>query len=150
MTDLGPTIEFEIPGVAVGKSAPKFSRKSGRTYYPKKTTEWLAFVRDLAARVAPPEPWTCPVEVTIVVFRRPPESWSNKDRIAAITGEIYPTSRPDCDNYSKGICDGMEKGRIFRNDAQVVDLHVLKVYSDQEFTRVTVRAIGSAATQISL
>lgn len=143
-------IEFEIPGVAVGKSAPKFNRKSGRTYYPKKTKEWLAFVRDLARRVAPPEPWACAVEVTITVHRRPPESWDNQPKIDAMAGRIHPTSRPDCDNYSKGICDGLEKAGIFRDDAQVVDLHVLKVYSDQDFTTVRIRPLGSTATQPSL
>jgi len=139
-------IEFTIPGVAVGKASPRVGKHG--TYYPKATKEWLHFVRDLASRVAPPEPWTCPVELDIMVSIEPPASWSSLKRNLALAGSIRPTSRPDVDNYAKGVSDGCN-GVIWVDDAQVVELHVSKTFRSTAETHVTVRPIGSTSTQMT-
>ena len=44
-----------------------------------------------------------PIGVRIFVMLPVPKSWSKKDRDAALSGIIKPTSRPDWDNYAKAI-----------------------------------------------
>ena len=43
----------------------------------------------------------------------------------------YKTTRPDCDNYVKEIKDIMTDLKFWNDDAQVVDLRVIKRYSEK-------------------
>lgn len=43
-------------------------------------------------------------------------------------GELRPTTKPDVDNYVKGVKDGLNKV-IWQDDSQVVNLTVRKFYS---------------------
>lgn len=43
----------------------------------------------------------------------------------------YKTTRPDCDNYVKEIKDVMTDLKFWNDDAQVVDLRVVKRYSEK-------------------
>lgn len=43
----------------------------------------------------------------------------------------YKTTRPDCDNYVKEIKDVMTDLKFWNDDAQVVDLRVIKRYSEK-------------------
>jgi len=51
-------------------------------------------------------------------------------------------TRPDCDNLSKLILDGMTKARYWHDDAQVADLHIKKFTSDTPGAYVFVARIG--------
>ena len=92
-------------------------------------------------------PRTVPIKVEIWCFtRRPNKHFINKirapDRLQALEGEFATlgTKRPDADNFAKFYLDGMT-GLIFCDDAQVVDLHVVKLF-DNEGTcegRMTIR-----------
>lgn len=43
----------------------------------------------------------------------------------------YKTTRPDCDNYVKEIKDCMTEVGFWEDDAQVVDLHVIKRFAEK-------------------
>jgi Holliday junction resolvase RusA-like endonuclease len=45
-----------------------------------------------------------------------------------LSGLEKPCKKPDIDNIAKTFLDGMN-GVIFKDDTQVIDLHVKKVYS---------------------
>lgn len=70
------------------------------------------------------------LEVHVTAWVAVPTSWSDVKRSKAINGEIRPISRPDSDNYAKAALDGMN-GVVFKDDSQVVDLHVSKRYSEE-------------------
>ncbi|WP_419958273.1 RusA family crossover junction endodeoxyribonuclease [Psychrobacillus psychrotolerans] len=54
---------------------------------------------------------------------------STKPKQALIEkGELRPTTKPDIDNYVKGVRDGLNKV-IWQDDSQVVNLTVRKFYS---------------------
>ena len=78
-----------------------------------------------------------PVALLVHAFLRIPESWSRRDREAALAGAIRGTSRPDWDNYAK-ITDALN-GIVWKDDSQVVDGRVLKYYSDSPALRIEVR-----------
>ena len=50
-----------------------------------------------------------------------PASWSKRKKIDAISGRIFPTSRPDLDNVLKHVLDVMN-GWWFGDDRQIVGL----------------------------
>jgi Holliday junction resolvase RusA-like endonuclease len=66
-----------------------------------------------------------------------PESWSKRDKAAALDGTIRPTGRPDWDNYGK-ITDALN-GICWKDDSQVVDGRVIKLYSDAPALRIEIR-----------
>ena len=43
----------------------------------------------------------------------------------------YKTTRPDCDNYVKELKDAMTDAGFWLDDAQVVDLRVVKTYAEK-------------------
>lgn len=58
-----------------------------------------------------------------------------------IDGLISPTKKPDMDNVVKIVLDALN-GFAWHDDAQVVDLSVMKVYTDQEpFVRVELMSL---------
>ena len=42
----------------------------------------------------------------------------------------YKTTRPDADGYLKEFLDAMQEAGFFEDDAQVVDLHIVKTYAE--------------------
>jgi len=71
-----------------------------------------------------------PVGLLVRAFKSIPQSWSKKDKLAALRGEIFPLTKPDHDNYIKIVSDAFN-GLIYRDDALVMDSHQIKRYSDQ-------------------
>ena len=70
-----------------------------------------------------------------------PKSASKKARAAMIEGLISPTKKPDMDNVVKIVLDALN-GFAWHDDAQVVDLSVSKIYTDQEpFVRVELASL---------
>lgn len=54
-----------------------------------------------------------------------------------LQGKILPTKKPDCDNIAKIICDALN-GVAYKDDKQIVQLLVSKVYSVEPFVLVTI------------
>lgn len=126
----------------IGEFATVFTDKKTRDY---ENQLKAAGIKAMAGR----EPLDEPVSVVVHAFMPVPDSWSAKKRAAALAGEIMPTSAPDIDNISKMV-DGLNhypprhKGDrekrpiIWRNDAQIISMQAMKVYSDQPRLEITV------------
>ena len=52
-----------------------------------------------------------------------------------------PAKKPDADNILKAVCDALN-GFAWKDDAQVIEAHVRKVYGLTEGVTVTVRQYG--------
>ena len=79
-----------------------------------------------------------PVSMTIFALWPWPKSWSEKKR--RIQGAHYKTSKPDADNVAKLVSDSLN-GIVFNDDAQVVDLRVIKQYGLNAQTRVVIETL---------
>lgn len=128
--------DFEIEGKPVGKGRPRFKRMGNfvQTYTPEKTAEYEKLVR-MKFQNAGGAIIDKPVRVGITAFFAPPKSTKKRDRIEMLANLILPTKKPDCDNIAKIILDALNK-IAYKDDAQVVDLSVKKIYS--EFAKVSV------------
>lgn len=123
-------IQFVVPGTPVGKGRPKFARRGNfvSTYTPEKTASYENLVKVTAqAAMRGIPPFEGAVAVGIHLFVTPPASWSQKKQREALSGGIYPTSKPDLDNCLKGIMDACNE-IVFKDDKQVVDVVVSKRY----------------------
>jgi len=75
-------------------------------------------------------PFDCHLALHMVVYVPVPESWSDRKKERAYKGGIKPTTRPDIDNYTKILMDGMN-GIVYRDDSLITDMVVAKRYSQK-------------------
>jgi Holliday junction resolvase RusA-like endonuclease len=95
-----------------------------------------------ARRSKPPDMLIGPLTVQIDIFKTPPKAISNvkKNQTALQNEMLRPTTKPDVDNYAKGVKDACN-GIVWKDDSQVVELFVRKFYSLNPRVVVKVREI---------
>lgn len=124
-------VQFHIDAEPVPKGRPKFSKVGGfmRAYTPKKTSDYENIVRETAQQAMGS---TGPLETALGAYlyiRLPiPKSHSKKRKLACLSGQEKPIKKPDIDNLAKSVLDGLN-GVVWKDDSQIVSLHVTKVYS---------------------
>ena len=127
---------FEVPGLPIAKSRPRFNRKTGRTWTPGKTTRYENLV-SLAYKEVYPDviPAGEPIRLTVIAYFPPPKATSKKRLALMLANLIHHVKRPDADNILKSVQDGLNKV-AFMDDSQIWSLCVEKRYS--EYPRVEV------------
>lgn len=138
-------VEIVMHGDPNGKGRAKFSGRIvngkvvGRAYTPEKTRNFeenLAWAAQVAMAGRPL--YDGPLEVEVWAHMAIPASKPKKWIGAALFGLIFPTKKPDVDNFAKSALDSCNKV-VFVDDAQVVDLHVYKRFSAQPRLEVKIR-----------
>jgi Holliday junction resolvase RusA-like endonuclease len=128
---------FSVEGDPVGKQRPRFT-KTGRTYTPKKTTDYESQIKAQAlSAMGPSEPLETPVAVYIYINHAIPASYSKKRKEACLNCLERP-KKPDLDNVAKAYLDAMN-GIVYKDDVQVVSLHVTKRYDTIASVHVCVK-----------
>jgi len=84
------------------------------------------------------QPTSQPVAVLVHAFMPIAKSWPDRDKINARNGAKLHTGTPDADNLGKLVGDALNE-IVWNDDAQIVDLRVIKRYSDTPALRVEVR-----------
>jgi len=132
-------VQFTIPGKIQAKERPRFGKK-GKVYTPRKSlafeesVQWCFKKECKDCRVAL---YRGPLSVLMTIWREVPTHWPKWKKKQAIEGTIRPTSRPDLDNYVKGILDGLN-GIAYHDDSQVTYLMVTKEYGLRAEANVTI------------
>ena len=135
---------FSIPGAPQGKARPKVVRQGAfsRAYTPEKTVNYEALVK-LSYQQAAGGLFLgagVPVRVRIDAYYDTPKSESKKKLRNMLAGLLFPTKKPDWDNIGKIVCDALN-GIAWKDDAQIVDGHVLKHYSEVPHTDVLIEEV---------
>ena len=141
---------FSVVGEPKGKGRPRFSFRSHRAYTPNDTVAYENEVKRTAKKtvsefnVQNNTAWNLAANycVRINAVFRVPMSWSKRKRAAAFRGEIRPSVKPDIDNISKAVLDGMN-GVVYGDDSLVSEMSVRKAYqmTDEDEPRVEVEVI---------
>lgn len=139
------SIEFDIPGVPVGKGRPRAAKRGKHItlYTPEKTACYegvVAFSGQSAMAGAALLDGALLVDMDI---RIPvPESWSRNKRNSALAGLLMPTKKPDIDNIEKAIFDALN-GVTWKDDVQVVRVTKAKRYAEVPGVRLRISEIGA-------
>lgn len=139
------SIHFEVPMVPIGKGRPKFSTFGGhvRAITPTKTRNAEGTIKLFAEQtMAGRNLIQGPVYLEFVAIFPVPASYSKVKRQACLTGDIFPTKKPDLDNIEKLICDSLN-GVVFEDDVQVVRVGARKIYGEKPRLIVTVTPIDT-------
>jgi Holliday junction resolvase RusA-like endonuclease len=133
---------FMVPGEPVGKGRPRVVRRGGftQTYTPEKTASYENLVKLEFQRQGGRMLKDGPVFLSIQAWYGIPKSASKRKREAMMGGLIRPTRKPDCDNVAKIIADALN-GLAWRDDSQVVSLHVSKQYAEEPMVSVMMEEV---------
>lgn len=133
-------IQFTVYGDPVAQGRPRFSNRGGfiKAYDPQKSRDFKDYVRLAASEHAPDQLLDEPLNLEVTFYRPIPKSFSKKKTKEAENGEILPTSKPDIDNYLKGVKDALS-GIIWRDDNCITDVFMRKRYSNRPRIEITVK-----------
>lgn len=136
-------IRFTVYGEPIAQGRPKATTIGGhvRMYDPKKSSDYKDYVRLVASEKAPISLLEGALGMVVKIYRPIPKSFSKKKSEQAEQGILRPITKPDADNYLKGIKDAL-KNVIWKDDSQVVDVHVGKWYSGRPRVEVKVFEIN--------
>lgn len=126
-------IEFTIPWRVAPKQSVRFGRRGA--YQPKRLTQNAASLSSFAAPHCPPEPLEGPLRVSYVVTYAYLKRHTIEQRAA---GPIPKDTVPDVDQLAKQLSDVLEASGFFSNDAQIVELHVRKMWDAVPSVRVRI------------
>ena len=124
------TVEFTVPGPAVGKGRPRIGRVAGnaRMFTPEKTVAYESTVKLFASQAMKGRPpITGPLQANMHITMGVPASWSKKKTAEALAGAILPVTKPDIDNVVKAVFDALN-GVLWVDDVQCCSLCVAKRY----------------------
>lgn len=137
-TSAAPFVTVVFPGNPRGKGRPR-SRIAGKgpkqfvhVYTDPKTAKFeadLAWIAKGAMKGRQPLAAGVPIAVRMFVMVPIPVSWPKRDRDAALVGTMFPTSKPDSDNYLK-ILDAFNE-IVWADDSQICRSLVVKEYGEK-------------------
>lgn len=134
-------VTYMVEGNPVGKGRPRFAKRGNfvSTYTPTKTRDYESVIKDAAKlAIGSSEPLETPVTVAIYITVPIPQSYSKKRTEACLSGFEKPIKKPDIDNIAKCFLDAMNE-IVYKDDTQVLTLHVTKVYGTVGMVEVMVR-----------
>lgn len=111
----------------------------GHAYDPLKSRNYKQHVKNVALGLNI-EPLSGPIKVAMEIYR-PLQKGGSKALIRQKKeGKVRPTVKPDIDNYYKSISDALT-GVLWEDDNQIVEIHVVKWYSDNPNVEIEVEEI---------
>ena len=134
-------LTYMVEGNPVGKGRPKFARRGNfvSTYTPTKTRDYENVITEVAKKaMGSNEILETPVTVAIYITVPIPASYSKKRTEACLKDIERPIKKPDIDNIAKCFLDAMND-IVYKDDTQVLTLHVTKVYGTVGMVEVMVR-----------
>ena len=141
-------IELIVYGNPVAQGRPRFSRQGGfvKAYDPIQSKSYKQLIR-LELQPLLSDPAFKPIDraccLFLKVFRTIPNSFSKKKRYAAAEGVIRPITKPDTDNYVKGVLDALN-GTVLKDDSVVCEIFAQKFYSERPRIEVFIDDLKTA------
>lgn len=118
-----------IEGKIKGKARPRFNTNTGHAITPKDTLSYENWVK-YCYKEQDGRYIEGPIRAVITAYYKIPKSYSKKRVQAIREGLEQPVKKPDADNIAKIILDSLNK-IAFNDDAQIIELIVLKKYTEE-------------------
>lgn len=132
-------IRITIKGTPVPQGRPKFARRGSfvTAYDPKPSKDYKELVKAQALVQYQESPLEGALSCTVTIYRPIQQSGSKRQKLLKQRGQIRPTVKGDVDNYFKAVTDPLT-GIAWVDDAQIVDAHIHKFYSDDPRVEVEI------------
>ena len=134
-------VTFKVDGDPVGKQRARYAKRGNfvQTYTPDKTRNYESLIKEAAIQaMGSNEILETPVNLYLYIRAPIPKSLPKKRLEACLNGSEKPIKKPDASNVLKSVEDAMN-GVVYKDDSQIVNIHVTKVYSSQSGIDVCVK-----------
>jgi len=124
-------ITFKVDADPVGKQRARYVKRGNfvQAYTPEKTRTYEALIKEAAIQaMGSNEILETPVNLYLYIRAPIPKSLPKKRLEACLNGLEKPIKKPDASNVLKSVEDAMN-GVVYKDDSQIVNIHVTKVYS---------------------
>ena len=124
-------VTFKVDGDPVGKQRARYAKRGNfvQTYTPDKTRNYESSIKEAAIQaMGSNEILETPVNLYLYIRAPIPKSLPKKRLEACLNGLEKPIKKPDASNVLKSVEDAMN-GVVYKDDSQIVNIHVTKVYS---------------------
>jgi Holliday junction resolvase RusA-like endonuclease len=124
-------VTFKVDADPVGKQRARYAKRGNfvQTYTPDKTRNYESLIKEAAIEaMGSSEPLETPVTLYLYIRAPIPKSLPKKRIEACLNGLEKPIKKPDASNVLKSVEDAMN-GVVYKDDSQIVNIHVSKVYS---------------------
>lgn len=124
-----------VSGVPKGQPRPKACKRGAHAgvYDPGTANEWKNLIYNQSKKFVPSEPLEGPLRVDLTFyFPRPLAHYRTGKRSFELRpgSPVYHTSKPDRDNSDKCVLDQLTVLRFWRDDSQVCDGRIRKLYDN--------------------
>ena len=123
-------VTFKVDANPVGKQRARYAKRGNHVmaYTPDKTRNYETLIKAAAIEaMGASEPLETPVTIYLYIRIPIPKSLSKKRLEACLNGLEKPIKKPDASNVLKSVEDAMN-GVVYKDDSQIVNIHVTKVY----------------------
>ena len=134
-------VTFKVDADPVGKQRARYAKRGNfvQTYTPDKTRNYESLIKEAAIEaMGSSEPLETPVTLYLYIRAPIPKSLPKKRIEACLNGLEKPIKKPDASNVLKSVEDAMN-GVVYKDDSQIVNIHVSKVYSSQPGVDICVK-----------
>jgi Holliday junction resolvase RusA-like endonuclease len=134
-------VTFKVDANPVGKQRARYARRGNfiQAYTPEKTRTYETLIKEASQEaMGSSEPLETPVTLYLYIRVPIPKSCTKKRLEAINNGSEKPIKKPDASNILKSVEDGMN-GVVYKDDSQIVNIHVTKVYSSQPGVDICVK-----------
>ena len=134
-------VNFKVDATPVPKGRARYVRRGNHisTYTPEKTRTYETLIKESAKQaMGSSEPLETPVTLYLYIRVPIPKSCTKKRLEAIQNGSEKPIRKPDGSNILKSVEDGMN-GVVYKDDSQIVNIHVTKVYSSEAGVDICVK-----------
>ena len=124
-------VTFKLDANPVGKQRARYVKRGNfvQAYTPDKTRTYEALIKEASREaMGSTEPLETPVNLYLYIRAPIPKSLPKKRIEACLNGLEKPIKKPDASNVLKSVEDAMN-GVVYKDDSQIVNIHVSKVYS---------------------
>jgi Holliday junction resolvase RusA-like endonuclease len=124
-------VTFRVDADPVGKQRARYAKRGNfvQTYTPDKTRNYEALIKEAAIQaMGSNEILETPVNLYLYIRAPIPKSLPKKRLEACLNGSEKPIKKPDASNVLKSVEDAMN-GVVYKDDSQIVNIHVTKVYA---------------------
>lgn len=124
-------VTFKVDANPVGKQRARYAKRGKHVmaYTPDKTRNYESLIKEAAIQaMGSNEILETPVNLYLYIRAPIPQSYSKKRLEACLNGSEKPIKKPDASNVLKSVEDAMN-GVVYKDDSQIVNIHVAKVYS---------------------
>lgn len=138
---MADSLTITLAGPPMGKERVRVRRATGHLYTPERTLSYEARVAQagqlaMGDRPLYDGPMSVVIEVYYPVAKSKPKNWLMR----ALAGIFRPVKKPDWDNVGK-ICSDALNMIVWVDDAQIVDGRVIKWYSANPRTVISIAPV---------